>query len=324
MDNILPVLKSSQQLKDHKEKGLFVEELFAAKGSPFFLLGEDNGETTTYTISKGKDADLAIKEQALKNLEKVDVELDTQELEDFKIVLCQHEYAAEKILDKDFLSKVSQELGSDSLVIGIPIKGFFAAIAKGKGEANLYNAVVNQFDNAPTYPIANTLFYLVQGEIQMIGTSENSAVVQSEESYMEVTGENNEKGKVIFNAKVGHVTEEGLLNNIQIAFQQIIVNGIKDATNFSGKINFFINKEYNELTQSLENRIVNIAKGMSERGATELMGIISDDGFKVNFYYGDDQLIAETKDSYSKSSISDESKSKKKKWWKRNNPQSTL
>ncbi len=220
MYNILPILRNFQELQDQKAKGLYTEEIFPASKSPFILLGEDNGDTTTFALSKGENADQALRNKAIKNLNGIKVDMDIQEVEGFKIALCQHKYAAEKILDKPFLEKVSHELGSESLVIGIPIIGFFAAIAKGKGEANLYNAVVNQYNNASTYPLANTLFYVVRGVIQMIGTTSYSAVVKTEESFLEVTGENDDKGKVTYNAKVGHLTEEGVLNNIQTAFQQ--------------------------------------------------------------------------------------------------------
>ena len=333
MSNLLPILKNRQEFERQKARGMFVDELFGNEQSPILMYGEDKGAYMEYTQSKSDNEDKQIKEQAIKNLENLEVPFQVQEMQGFKIAMAQHEYAAEKILDKNYMKKIASDLGSDSIVLGIPMKGFLAAVAKGKGEANLYGAIVQQYQNAQTYPISNSMYYVVGGEIEMMGGNNQSGAVKDENGLLEVSGRNDEKGKIGFVAKVGNKSEDELANQIQTAFQNIILHGMKDSKNFNGKIDFHISSKFNELTPSLEERIQKMAKNISERGAVQIMGGLSGEEFKVRFFYGDNKLIAETietqtvqlknksnnpepnpelKRSYPANPV----KSEKKPWWK--------
>ena len=333
MSTLLPILKNRQEFEVQKKRGMFVDELFGNEHSPILMYGVDKGAYMEYSQSKSEDEDKQIKEQAIKNLENLEVPFQVEEMQDFKIAMAQHEYAAEKILDKNYMKKIASALGSNSIVVGIPMKGLLVAVAKGKGEANLYGAIVQQYQNAQTYPISNSMYYVVGGEIEMMGRNNQSAAVKDENGLLEVSGKNDNRGKIGFVAKVGNKSEDELANQIQTAFQNIILHGMKDSKNFNGKIDFHISPKFNQLTPSLEERIKRMAKNISERGAVQIMGGLSGEEFKVRFFYGENKLIAETIETEpvqlknkpnnpkpnptkQKSTTNNPPKSEKKPWWK--------
>ena len=155
MSNLLPVLKNRREFDLQKKRGMFVDELFRNEHSPILMYGEDQGDSMMYKQSNDDIENNRLKELAIKNLENLNVPVQVQEMHGFKIAMSQHEYAAEKILDKAFMKNLAAQLGSDLIVVGIPMKGFMAAVAKGKGEVNLLSAVVNHYKNAQTDPISD-------------------------------------------------------------------------------------------------------------------------------------------------------------------------
>ena len=333
MSTLLPILKNRQEFEVQKERGMFVDELFGNEHSPILMYGVDKGAYMEYSQSKSEDEDKQIKEQAIKNLENLEVPFQVEEMQEFKIAMAQHEYAAEKILDKNYMKKIASALGSNSIVVGIPMKGFLVAVAKGKGEANLYGAIVQQYQNAQTYPISNSIYYVVGGEIEMMGGNNQSGAVKDENGLLEVLGKNDDRGKIGFIVKVGNKSEDELANQIQTAFHNIILHGMKDSKNFNGKIDFHISPKFNQLTPSLEGRIKKMAKNISERGAVQIMGGLSGEEFKLRFFYGENKLIAETIETEpiqlknkpnnpkpnptkQKSTPNTPTKSEKKPWWK--------
>lgn len=335
MSNLLPILKSRQELERQKERGMFVEELSSNANSPIIMYGVDKGDHMEYTQSKGDKEDLKIKNQAIKHLEALEIPIHMQEMEGIEIAMVQHEYAAEKILDSQFMKKLAARLGSQSIVVGIPMKGFMVAVAKGNGEANLYGATVKQYNNAQTYPISDSIYYIIDGEIEMVGGNNQKGQIIDENGMFVVSGKNDENGKVGFIAKIGNKDEAVLATQIQKAYQNILLHGMKDPKNFNGKIDFQINPQFNQRTSTLEMQIKKMAKNISERGAAQIMSGLSGEDFKVRFFYGEDQLMAQTNpiDSSSIPSETDElnmktaatpsktkttepAKSEIKPWWK--------
>lgn len=333
MSDLLPILKNRQEFQKQKSRGMYVEELFGNENSPILMYGEDKGAYIAYNQSTSENEDKQIKELAIKNLENIEVPFHVEVMQGFKIAMAEHEYAAEKILDKNYMKKLAAELDSNSIVVGIPMKGFLVAVAKGQGEANLYGAIVQQYQNAQTYPISNSMYYIIGGEIEMMGGNSNSGAINDENGLLEVTGINDAKGKIGFIAKVGNKNEGELANQIQTAFQNILLHGMKDAKNFNGKIDFHISPDFNPLTSSLEEQIKTMAKNISERGAVQIMGGLSEEEFKVRFFYGEDKLIGETFETepvqlknnvknpkpyheMQNSNPMNYNKSEKKSWWK--------
>ncbi len=294
MDQLLPILKNRQEFEGQKQRGMFVDELFGNEQSPILMYGQDRGAYMEYSQSKTEHEDKETKEQAIKNIENLEISYEIRETKGFKIAMLEHEYAAEKILDKNYMNKIASDLDSDAIVVGIPMKGLMAVVAKGKGEDLLYGATLQQYQEAPTYPISDSLFYLVNGEIEMMSKMEVSDAAKDEKGLSEIIGENDGKGKIGFVAKVGNKSEAELVKQIQAAFQNIILHVMKDPKNFNGKVDFHINPNFHQLTNSLDKRIKLMAKNISERGVFQLIGRSSGEEFKVKFFYGDDQLIAET------------------------------
>ncbi len=293
MKKILPVLKNSQEYEMQKNRGLYVERLFDHDSSPFIMLGIDKGTHLEYSVPKNESEKKLIRQKAIENLQQIDVPVKIETIEGVNIALINHEYAAEKILDKNFMRKLSDILKAKAIVVGIPIKGLMLASPKGKGEIIVHNAVINAFKNPPTYPISNALYFIMDGEIEMMGGTDFSESSDKKDEVFDIIGNNDKQGKVGFTVKIGHKNEDELVNQIQNAYQNILMHVAKSPKTFNGKIDFIISPEYTQLNPQLENRIKKIAKNISERGAIQIIGGISGEQFKIKFYYGD-KLIAET------------------------------
>ncbi len=316
MKKLLPILKPAAQKERQIANGMFVEELFGSEDSPIIMYGEDNGNFIAYSPAKTEEEKKQIKEQALQNLAQIKIPYHIEKLDDFKIAIIQHEYAAEKILDKEFLKKLASDLNTSTIVVGIPQKGFMAAVAKGKGEANLYGATQKMYAQPQTYPISDALYFIIDGEIEMMGGKNQSGKIETEQETFDLTGQNDEKGKVRFIAKIGHKNEDGLADQIQKAFGLFMLQGMKDPKNINPKLDFHIDPSYTKLTPGLKKRIEKIAKNITERGGGLLIQELSKEKFKVRFFYGDNQLIAETGEPNTKQVGKTQNKSEKKPWWK--------
>lgn len=295
MSNLLPILKNRQEFAKHQERGMFIDEFFVHDNSPFLMYGEDHGTHMSYSASQNQEADAKIKAEAIKNLEKIEIPIELQDMNGLTIATVSHEYAAEKILDKAFMKKVGEKLESNAIMVGIPMKGFMVAVAKGKDEGKVKGATGMQYDNAETYPISKALYYFLDGEIEMASVEDGSKnMLKNENELLDIVGQNDANGKMGFVIHLGDKNEENMGNKVQTAFQNIIMMALKDSANFNGKIDYHISPDYNEFTPTLEAQLKKFAKNISERGAVQLIGGLSKEGFKVRFFYGKDQLVAET------------------------------
>ena len=75
-------------------------------------------------------------------------------------------------------------------------------------------------------------------KIEMMGGNTSPESNPDKDELNRVSGQNDLNGKVKFIAHIGHKTEDGLANIIQSDFQNILMHGMKDSKNFSGKIDF--------------------------------------------------------------------------------------
>jgi len=319
MNNILPILKNNDQYQAYKQHNFFVEYLFAPDptNSPIVVYGKDRGNLIEYSPSKSKEEDMKIKETAINNLKQIEVPFEMVKVDGNDLLYAQHEYASEKILDKEFLIKISEVLGSSSILIGIPIKGFLAATAKGKGENNFLGSIINMYDNPQTYPIFRHIFFVQNGEIEMMAVPKNSKKANT----YSINGEFDKNNKIKFKVDIVNDTEDGIANQIQEAYQSILAKIPENPKKYNGKIDFHLSENI-ELTKSLENRIVKMANNISERGAVQIIGALIGEEFKIKFYYGNNKLISETiekKPVQLKENIKNKNKkkfNKQKKWWK--------
>ena len=319
MNNILPILKNNDQYQTYNQHKFFIEYLFPSDqaNSPIVVYGEDKGNRIEYSPSKSKEDDVKIKETAINNLKQIKVPFEIVKVEGNDLLYAQHEYAAEKILDKEFLIKISKALGNSSILVGIPIKGFLAATAKGKGENNFLGSITNMYDNPQTYPIFRHIFFVQNGEIEMMAVPKNSKKANT----YSLNGEFDENNKIKFKVDIVKDSEDGIANQIQEAYQSILAKIPENPKKFNGKIDFHLSESI-ELTKSLEERIIKIANNISERGAVQIIGALIGNEFKIKFYYGNNKLISETIEKEPvqlKENIKNKNKkniNKPNKWWK--------
>ncbi|MBK9193138.1 MAG: hypothetical protein IPM77_17470 [Crocinitomicaceae bacterium] len=164
MDKILPVLKPKAEFNKQNERGMFIDKLMEFDESPFVMYGTDMGQMVAYSQSSSVEENLKTKNQALSNLMKLDVNLNFENMQGMKVAFAQHEYAAEKILDIEFLKFISNKLNSKEIVIGIPVKGFFAAVSKDSNLLKFGAVIKKQFHNPQqTYGISEFLFVAEDG-----------------------------------------------------------------------------------------------------------------------------------------------------------------
>lgn len=171
--NVRAILKPNGY-KAHRELGL-KEKLMDYEYSPMVAYGTDKGSHIEYEEAKDTD-DLKqriaeIKKVALHNISKIEVKHSVQSIEGDKLFIVDpHEYAAEKILDKEFLNIVSKELGNESFLVGIPHQGVFAAVSSMSNFKGKFLGFIKQkFENPEANPITPHVFEIFNGEIVSVG-----------------------------------------------------------------------------------------------------------------------------------------------------------
>ena len=164
MEKVLPVLKPKSEYNLQSERGMYIDKLMDFDESPFVMYGTDMGEAVVYTQSVSSEENVKTKNQAIQNLKELNVNLSFENLSGMKIAIAQNEYAAEKIVDSDFLKNISNQLNSKEIVIGIPVKGFFAAVSKDSNLLKFGAVIKKQYENPQqTYVISEYLFVAEDG-----------------------------------------------------------------------------------------------------------------------------------------------------------------
>lgn len=147
------------------------EKLFDYDRSPIVAYGTDKGDYIEYieaTDASDWEAKMKeIKEKALKNNSMIEVSYSVEDIEGDKLFIANpHEYASEKILDKEFLKTVSKELNTESFLVGIPHQGVFATISGASSFSDRFLGFIKQkFENPEANPISPHVFEIYQGNI---------------------------------------------------------------------------------------------------------------------------------------------------------------
>ena len=170
MDNNVRAILKPNGYNAHREFGL-KEKLFEYELSPMIAYGTDRGSHVEYVEAVDANAltvELAeIRKIALDNNSKLIVTYSVENVDGEKLFIVNpHEYAAEKILDKEFLDIVSKELKSDSFLVGIPHQGVFAAIASSSTFKGKFLGFIKQkYENPEGNPITPHVFEIFKGDI---------------------------------------------------------------------------------------------------------------------------------------------------------------
>ncbi len=172
MKKLLPNFKPSDFESDNEL--FYKEKLFDNNESPIIAYGTDTGMTVMYISASSKEEYYKefkkIKKEALLNLKTIETNYQITEIEDSKILFAEGEYASEKILDKDFMLKISSELGTTSLMVGIPLKGVLIAIDSNSSIRMKLPVMVKQYYQNPEYKgLCEKVFLINNGEISGMG-----------------------------------------------------------------------------------------------------------------------------------------------------------
>ncbi|MFK8056307.1 MAG: DUF1444 family protein [Saprospiraceae bacterium] len=209
------------------------DNLFSYEHSPVIAYGVDKGSHIEYSESTEQtdfDGKLSkIRELALANNAKIQVSHSVQDIEGDKLFIVEpHEYAAEKILDKAFLSVVAQELGTTSFLVGIPHQGVFAAMSSTSGFKLKFAGFIKQkFENPEANTITPHIFEIFEGEIISVGGEAIGSVTNT-------IGEN-ANGDLTVEIKSDSLEE--FREQVSAGYQQAMLLAMKNKQ-FSGNIIF--------------------------------------------------------------------------------------
>jgi len=214
------------------------EKMFDYDQSPIIAYGTDKGSHIEYVeATDASDWEVKmkeIKEIALENNSKIDVSYSVQDIDGEKLFIANpHEYASEKILDKEFLKTVSRELGTESFLVGIPHQGVFAALARSSSFSDRFLGFIKQkFENPEANPTTPHVFEVFQGEIIAVagedaGGTTNTIVQKS-------------NGDLI--VELDSANFEEFTNQVSQGYSQAMMLAMKNK-DFSGNIIFNENNE---------------------------------------------------------------------------------
>ena len=247
MDKLLPILKTSDYRRD--DNLVFKEFLFENEVSPIVAYGKDAGNMIMYeSASDEEDFKLKfpeIRSEAMANLHAIEVNYQITDAEGSKILFAEgHEYASEKILDKDFMNKIAGELQCDSLMVGIPFKGLLIAIDSNSSMRLKLPVLVKQYyDNPQQDRISDKVFLIQNGEIVAIGGKDMPKSVDDDNfSIVENTEQN-------YSIALNSSSIEQLTQDVNTSFQQTMLM-IMQRKAFGGEVTFKLNDRI-ELNQQL-------------------------------------------------------------------------
>ncbi|WP_405251760.1 DUF1444 family protein [Dokdonia sp. Asnod3-C12] len=296
MDKLIPILKTSDYRKD--DKLFFKEYLFESKISPVIAYGTDSGRMVTYeSASDENDLNLKfpkIKEEAISNLKLIDVSYQITDAEGTKILFAEgNEYASEKILDKDFMIKIAEELNCGGLMVGIPFKGLLIAIDSNSPMRLKLPVIVKQyFDNPQQDRISDKVFLVQNGEVVAIGGED---LPQNDNLNNFVISENKKQN---YSVELNSKNIEELTKDVNTSFQQVLAM-IMQRKLFGGEITYKLSSSI-VLNQALKDKCNSYVQQIEKN---ELLQSISKalaaSEVKLKFFYNDKQIAPELKEKIS-------------------------
>lgn len=305
--NVRAILKPNGY-KAQREFGL-KEKLFGYDYSPLIAYGTDKGSHIEYeeaTDSVDLENKLSeIKKIALENNSKIQVTYSVQDIEGDKLFIADpHEYASEKILDKEFLKVVSKELNSGSFLVGIPHQGVFAAVSSMSNFKRKFLGFIKQkFENPEANQITPHVFEIFEGEIIAVAGEDTGGNKNT------ITQKSN--GDLIVELESGSFDD--FKNQVSQGYSQALLLAMK-SKGFSGNITFNENnsefkfdKKVIEKCQSFIDQISGnemtqtVSKAMSGNG---VIPSFTHEGKNINL---DGKNVSTTKNL--------DEPTKKKKWW---------
>lgn len=303
-NKILPILKPANYKQD---KTTFLKErLIDNNESPIIAYGKDVGSAIQYNYSVdetdfNKKLD-EIRKEALSNLKKIEIPYSIEGTGKDKFFSLQpHEYSSEKILDKDFLKKVHQELGSNNILVVISHKGIFNAIRMDSSfKMKLPGFAIQLFENPQADIITPMVFNIIDGEINSMIGADNKNSENNEPEFTE-----NQDGSFIISYKSSN--ENHFIENLKNSYQLGLLQGMQNPS-FNGYIKFEEKNKSMKFNKSLISKCHNFTQSINENEmAQTLVKAINKNELVVEIFHNS-KLIASSKDK----NMNNESKP----WWK--------
>jgi len=305
MENkILPVLKP----KNYKQnvKNFLKEKLIDHIDSPIIAYGKDIGTAMMYEYSTD-EKDFAsklkkIKEEALSNLRNIEIPYSVQgKGKDLFFTLQPHEYASEKILDKEFLKKVHKELGSNNILVAIPHKGIFNAVRVDSNfKMKLPGFAIQQYENPQADKITPMVFNIIDGEINAMIGAKNENDVLEENEFIE-----NKDGS--FSLKFYSNNENNFIKNLKENYQTGLLQGMQNPS-FNGHIKFIEKNKNLKFSKSMIDKCKIFTQKINENEMTKaVLKALNKKELTVDIFH-DSKLISSSKRNQMKYT--------NKPWWK--------
>ena len=249
MEKILPILKP----EGYRDNVAFFlkENLFNNPSSPVIAYGIDKITHIEYNHSVDGDNFQAklneAREMALENIKKIHPTIQVQLVEGDKVAFVSgHEYASEKILDKEFVMKIAEKLGASDLMVGIPFKGqLIATDSSATIRAKFPAVIIKYFENPQQDVISPHVFLMRQGEIIGIG---GNNLKEKEGTTFAISEDQHTHN---FTVTVICSSIEELKTIVNTTYQQILLTIMK-TSEFGGKITYNIDGELQDSSELRE------------------------------------------------------------------------
>ena len=229
-----------------------------------------------------------------------------QEIEGDKLFIVEpHEYAAEKILDKEFLKLVAKELGNESFLVGIPHQGVFVAISSQSAIKGKFMGLIKQkFENPEGNPITPHVFEVFQGEI--------IAVAGEDAGGTKNTIAQKANGDLV--VELDSSDFEEFTNQVSQGYSQVMLLALK-TSGFSGHIIFNENNESFEFNDQVLEKCRSYVEQISgNEMAQTLVKALSGNEIVPVFMHCGRKINLQV--DHSESTYSAKEKNDKKKWWR--------
>jgi hypothetical protein len=291
---LMPNLKPAGYRKD--VEFFYKRSIMDDPEAPVVAVGYDFGEGVEYQSANSKEEyDAGFPkawDEALLNLKEVAVNVEHQEYEGVKLAFVSgHEYAAEKILDMDFMREVVSNLGFHTAMVGIPFKGLMIVTDANSSLRFKFPNVIKQYYENPQSPaISPNVFMIQDGDI--LGMGGEKVGEGSENS----TGGNfliSESSEHNYSIKCNASSPEEILEVVNATYNQILL-GIMAKKEFGGYIDYRM-ESAKPLSPALMDKCLSVAKQIEENEMAQLMAeATAKNRVSVRFFYNGNQIAGQT------------------------------
>lgn len=289
---------------------LFKESLLNNQASLVVAYGLDKGSHIEYEGTEDeKDFQERFplrKKEALENLKFISPNVEFQEIEGSKIAFVTgHEYASEKILDKEFMISLADQIGDNSLMVGVPFKGHMIAAGSSSGLRTKLPPVIQKYYDNPQQDIISPYTYLVENE-EVIGMGGENLPDESNQN-VSISEDFNTHDYTV-NVSCSSIDE--LKEIVNSSYQRIMLMIMKNKE-FGGNIYYKLTPPL-DLTEELKSRCNSFVDQIKNNEmAQTIVKAIATNGINPSFHYNGAQIAPELSKEKQQEKWSNDEKSAK-------------